>query len=73
MKRRSSPIRSPTSAAGRDQFSELKEKMVMMLDAEFAAGADRAPQRLDAAPMAFDARQAARAAQRPLPSMMMAT
>jgi hypothetical protein len=30
MKRRSRPISSPTSAAGRDQFSALNEKIVMM-------------------------------------------
>jgi hypothetical protein len=29
MKRRNRPINSPISAAGRDQFSELKEKIVM--------------------------------------------
>ena len=60
MKRRSSPIRSRISEGGRDQFSELKEKIVRMANAEIAGRAHGAAQRLDAAPMAFDARQAAR-------------
>ena len=54
----SSPTRSRT-ASGRD--------------AEFAGRREGAADRLGAAAMAGDARQAARLAQRPLPSMMMAT
>ena len=60
MKRRNRPISSPTSLAGRDQFSALKEKMVMNADADLGRRADRSPQSLDAAAMALHARQAAR-------------
>ncbi len=65
MNRRSSPNRSPISVAGRDQFSELNEKIVRYENAEFVRGADHATQRLDAAAMAFGARQTARG--RPAP------
>ena len=42
-------------------------------DAEFARRADGTPQRLDAAAMSFARGKPRAAAQRPLPSMMMAT
>ena len=60
MKRRNSPIRSRISDGGRDQFSELKEKMVRIANAHFAGGAHGLAQRLDAAPMPLPARQPAR-------------
>ena len=65
MKRRSRPIRSRTSAGGRDQFSELKEKIVSTWMPISPAARTVRAQRLDAAAMAFGARQAARG--RPAP------
>ena len=53
------------SDGGRDQFSELKEKIVRNRNAEFARRAHGLAQSLDAAAMTFDARQAARG--RPAP------
>ena len=58
MKRRNNPISSPISLGGRDQFSELKEKIVTDLDADLAGGAHGSAQRFDAAPVPFHARQA---------------
>ena len=73
MKRRNSPINSPISAAGRDQFSALKEKMVTM--AMPMSPAARMVRRKASTPRRWpSARGSPRAAaQRPLPSMMMAT
>ena len=65
MKRRNSPNRSLISDCGRDQFSELKEKMVRNGNAEFARRAHGLAQSLDPAAVALDARQAARG--RPAP------
>ena len=61
------------SDSGRDQFSELKENMVRYRYAEIAGGSHRPAQRFDAAAMAFERGRPRAAAQRPLPSMMMAT
>src|SRR5262249_39544284 len=73
MNRRSSPINSRTSGAGRDQFSELNEKMVRMPMPRSPAA--RTVRRNASTPRRCpSARGKPRAAaQRPLPSMMMAT
>ena len=60
MKRRSRPIRSRISDGGRDQFSGAEREDRQERDAEVARRAHGAPQRLDAAPVPFAARQAAR-------------
>ena len=73
MKRRSKPKRSPISLAGRDQFSELKEKIVRYrMPSSLAA---RTTRRNASTPRRWpSARGKPRAAaQRPLPSMMIAT
>src|SRR4051794_36954422 len=73
MKRRSRPNRSPISVAGRDQFSELKEKIVKCrMPSSLAA---RTTRRKASTPRRWpSARGKPRAAaQRPLPSMMIAT
>ena len=73
MKRRSSPISSRISDGGRDQFSELNEKMVRMPMPRSPAA--RTVRRNASTPRRCpSARGRPRAAaQRPLPSMMMAT
>ena len=73
MKRRSSPIRSRISAGGRDQFSELKEKMVRMPMPRSPAA--RTVRRSASTPRRCPSPRGRprAAAQRPLPSMMMAT
>ena len=73
MKRRSRPINSPTSLAGRDQFSALNEKMVMnLMPISLAA---RIVRRNASTPRRCPSTRGRprAAAQRPLPSMMMAT
>src|SRR6266849_4173247 len=73
MKRRSRPNRSPISVAGRDQFSELKEKIVRYrMPSSLAA---RTTRRKASTPRRWpSARGRPRAAaQRPFPSMMIAT
>src|SRR6266705_3583409 len=73
MKRLSRPNRSPISVAGRDQFSELKEKIVReRMPSSWAA---RTTRRNASTPRRWpSARGRPRAAaQRPLPSMMIAT
>src|SRR5450432_4145262 len=73
MKRRSKPNKSPISVAGRDQFSELKEKIVRYrMPSSLAA---RTTRRNASTPRRWpSARGKPRAAaQRPLPSMIMAT
>src|ERR1700681_1159186 len=73
MKRLSRPNRSPISVAGRDQFSELKEKIVRYrMPSSLAA---RTTRRKAATPRRWpSARGRPRAAaQRPFPSMMIAT
>src|SRR5712671_5317711 len=73
MKRRSNPMRSRISDGGRDQFSELKEKMVRTPMPRSPAA--RTVRRNASTPRRWpSARGSPRAAaQRPLPSMMMAT
>ncbi len=73
MKRRNSPISSRISAGGRDQFSELKEKIVRYSMPRSPAA--RTVRRSASTPRRWpSARGNPRAAaQRPLPSMMMAT
>src|SRR4051794_4576229 len=73
IKRRSRPNKSPISVAGRDQFSELKEKIVRYrIPSSFAA---RTTRRNASTPRRWpSARGSPRAAaQRPLPSMIIAT
>src|ERR1700731_1436348 len=73
MKRLSKPNRSPISVAGRDQFSELKEKIVRYrMPSSLAA---RTTRRRASTPRRWpSARGKPRAAaQRPFPSMMTAT
>src|SRR5712671_6886073 len=73
MKRLSRPNRSPISVAGRDQFSELKEKIVRYrMPSSLAA---RTTRRKASTPRRWpSARGRPRAAaQRPFPSMMIAT
>src|SRR3954471_255020 len=73
MKRLSNPNRSPISVAGRDQFSELKEKIVRYkMPSSLAA---RTTRRSASTPRRWpSARGRPRAAaQRPFPSMMIAT
>src|SRR5215470_2133778 len=73
MKRRSRPMSSRISVGGRDQFSELNEKMVRMPMPRSPAA--RTVRRNASTPRRCpSARGKPRAAaQRPLPSMMMAT
>src|SRR5262245_51568290 len=73
MKRRSRPMRSRTSAGGRDQFSELNEKMVRMPTPSSPAA--RTVRRSASTPRRWPSLRGSprAAAQRPLPSMMMAT
>ena len=73
MKRRSKPIRSRISAGGRDQFSELKEKIVRMPMPSSPAA--RTVRRSASTPRRWPSLRGRprAAAQRPLPSMMMAT
>src|SRR5262249_3532598 len=73
MKRRKRPNRSPISLAGRDQFSEEKEKMVRyrMPSSCEAATTRRSASTPRRGPSARGSPR--EAAQRPLPSMMMAT
>ncbi len=73
MKRRSSPIRSPISDAGRAQFSALNEKIVTISMPISAAA--RTVRRTASTPRRWPSTRGRprAAAQRPLPSMMMAT
>src|SRR6266705_1407662 len=73
MNRRRSPISSRTSGAGRDQFSELNEKMVRMPMPRSPAA--RTVRRSASTPRRCPSTRGKprAAAQRPLPSMMMAT
>ncbi len=73
MKRRNSPISSPISLAGRDQFSALNEKMVRYLMPSSPAA--RTVRRNASTPRRWPSPRGRprAAAQRPLPSMMMAT
>ena len=73
MKRRSSPIRSRISDGGRDQFSELKEKIVRKEMPRSPAA--RTVRRNASTPRRWPSPRGKprAAAQRPLPSMMMAT
>src|SRR3984893_9084368 len=73
MKRRSSPISSRISAGGRDQFSALNEKMVRnpMPRSPAARTVRRSASTPRRCPSPRGSPRAA--AQRPLPSMMMAT
>jgi hypothetical protein len=73
MNRRSNPIRSRISERGRDQFSELKEKIVRILMPSSSAA--RTVLRTASTPRRWPSPRGSPrcAAQRPLPSMMMAT
>ena len=73
MNRRNRPIRSLISDSGRDQFSELKEKIVSAEMPKSAAA--RTVRRKASTPRRWPSIRGKprAAAQRPLPSIMMAT